>query len=195
MVDNKELEHLDKNKNLMQNLNALSHESAIGILVELCSDNDLYERIITMVKMILSKADADSIAADVFNCLNSIQVEDLWENSGKTRYGYSDPIEVAYEMLDDQVSVFILKMNQYRDLGMHKQEKEYCKGILTGVLMYGNEGNNEFRDWAPDDPYTIADNIINDWKENHSADDIVEIQALYDSFFSDETNDINIQEK
>ena len=174
------------NNNKMKYLNALSHESAIDILAALCRDSELSDRIMAMAKATLSSVDADKIAAVVYDRLNAIRVEDLWDNSGRTRYGYRDPTDVAYEMLDDTVSDYTRKMNQYRDLGMYEQEKEYCKGILTGVLTYGNEGSNEFRDWAPEDPYTIADYILDDWIKNHSADDIEEIQALYDSFFDDE---------
>ena len=177
------------NKSPLDYLNILSRDSAIGILVELCGEGDLSDRIIEMVKASLSCVDADEIAEDVFLSLNAIQIEDLWDNSGKTRYGYNDPTDVAYEMLEDRMSVFINKMNQYRELGMHKQEKEYCKGIIAGILRYGNEGSNEFRDWAPDDPYTIADNIIYDWKKHHPTDDIAEIQALYDSFFNNDEDE------
>ena len=187
--DKKKRKPHDGDKNQSQYLNALSRESAVGILVALCRESDLSDRIVAMAKATVSRVDSDKIAVDVYNRLNSIRVEDLWDNSGRTRYGYNDPTDVAYEMLDDQISVFTMKMNQFRDLGMYEQEKEYCKGILAGVLKYGIEGRNEFRDWAPDDPFTIADDIIDDWKENHSEDDIEEIQALYDSFFNDKTDE------
>jgi hypothetical protein len=74
-------------------------------------------------------------------------------------------------------------MEQYNSLGMNVEEKKYCKGIIAGLLRYGEAGNNEFHDWCPDDPYTVADNIIYDWKSNHTAEDTDEIQAVYDSFF------------
>ena len=181
----------NKTTNGADYINALSHNSALGILHTLCRDSDLSDRIMKMVKMSLSNIDADKIADNVFNSLNSIDVEDLWSNSGKTRYGYSEPTEVAYEMLDGEVSVFIREMKQYRDLGMYKEEKEYCKGILAGVLRYGNEGKNEFRDWTADDSYTIADNIIYEWKDHHSADDSADLQAFYDSFFCGEDDEQN----
>ena len=46
-----------------------------------------------------------------------------------------------------------------------------------------------FRDWCPDDPYTVAENMIYDWKKNHTAEETEEIQEVYDSFFADDEAD------
>jgi len=113
----------------------------------------------------------------------------LWDNSGKTCGGYNEPTEVAFEMLEDEVRYYVRKMQQYNGLCMKAEEKEYCKGIISGLLKYGQDGNNEFRDWCPDDPYTIAENTIYDWKQDHSVEEIEEIQAVYDSFFSDDSDE------
>jgi len=167
-------------------IEALSRDVAIEILVKLCKDDDLAKRIAVMAKAALSAVDAETVADEVFRNLNSIQVEDLWDNSGKTRWGYQEPTEVAFEMIEDEINWFVRKMELYQSLDMKKEEKEYCKGIIIGLLRYGEDGNNEFRDWAPDDPFTIAENIIYDWKKDHSEDEINEIQAVYNSFFSNE---------
>jgi hypothetical protein len=179
----------DSDKSQLKFIEALSREASIEILLELCKDNALAERIVAMVKSDLSDVDADEVADEVFRSLNSIQVEDLWDNSGKTRWGYQEPTEVAFEMLEDEVRNYIQEMEKYYSLGMKREEKEYCKGIISGLLQYGQDGNNEFRDWCPDDPYTIAENIIYNWKQNHSAEEIEEIQAFYDSFFADDETD------
>jgi len=168
---------------------ALSRDSAIRILLDLCKDNDLAKRIYTMAKAFLSDVDADEIADDVFDSLNAIEVEDLWDNSGNTRYGYQEPAEVAYEMLESALSNYMIKMAQYEELDMKKEEKEYCKGIISGLHKYATEGSNEFSDWAPDDTYTIIENILYDWKKCNTAEDIEEVQAVYDSFFSDDNEE------
>ncbi|MCL1974934.1 MAG: hypothetical protein FWG61_02070 [Firmicutes bacterium] len=167
-------------------IEALSREALIEILLELCKDSELAKRIPAMSKAALAKVEADAIADEVFRSLNTIQVEDLWDNSGKTRGGYQDPTDVAFEMIEDEVQYYIQKMRQYNNLGMKKEEKEYCKGIIIGLMRYGETGNNEFRDWCPDDPYTVAENIIYDWKNDHTTEEIEEIQKVYDSFFADD---------
>ena len=175
----------DSENSQLEFIEALSRDASIEILLELCKDGDLAERIVAMAKTDLAAVDMDEIADEVFRSLNSIQVEELWDNSGRTRWGYQEPTDVAFEMLEAEVDTYLQEMEQYRKLGMTKKEKEYCKGILTGLCRYGESGNNEFRDWCPDDPYTIAENIIYEWKKKHTAEDVDEIQAVYDSFFSD----------
>jgi hypothetical protein len=156
----------DSDNSQLKFIEALSREASIRILLELYKDGNEAERIVAMAKTHLAAVDMDEIADEVFRSLNSIQVEELWDNSGNTRWGYQEPTEVAFEMLEAEVDTYLRKMEQYRNLGMTKEEKEYSKGILAGLYRYGESGNNEFRDWCPDDPYTIAENIICEWKKN-----------------------------
>ena len=187
LMDNDNMKDSDNSQ--LKFIEALSREASIEILLELCKDSALAERIVAMANTDLSDVDADEVADEVFRSLNSIQVEDLWDNSGKTHWGYQEPTEVAFGMLEDEVRNYIQEMEKYYSLGMKREEKEYCKGIISGLLQYGQDGHNEFRDWCPDDPYTIAENIIYDWKQDHSAEEIEEIQAFYDSFFADDETD------
>ena len=175
----------DSENSQQKSIEALSREASTKILHELYKDGDLAKRISVMARAALSEVEADLIADEVFRSLNSIDVEELWDNSGKTRYGYQEPTDVAFEMIEDEVRPHIRKMEQYGSLGMKKEEKEYCKGIIIGLLRYGESGNNEFRDWCPDDPCTVAENIIYNWKNDHTTEEIEEIQEVYDSFFAD----------
>ena len=165
---------------------SIDAESSNRILLELCKDGNLSERIVEMARASLSGINYDEIADQVFRSLNAIMVEDLWDNSGKSHWGYQEPTDVAFEMLGDALHQFVAKMNQYRNLGMKKEEKEYCKGIVSGLLLYGQEGSNEFHDWVPDDPYTHVENILYGWKNCNTVEDIEEVQAVYDSYFSNE---------
>ena len=115
-------------------IEALSWEAAIKILLGLCNDGVIAERISTMAKAALAEVDADEVADEVFRSLNSIQVEDLWNNSGKTYVGYNEPTEEAFEMIEGEVRYYIRKMEQYNGLGMKAEEKEYCKGIIFGLM-------------------------------------------------------------
>jgi len=69
----------------MKFVEALSKEAAIAILLELCEDADVAKRVSAMAQASLSVVDASVVADEVFESLNSIQVEVLWDNSGKPR--------------------------------------------------------------------------------------------------------------
>jgi hypothetical protein len=180
---NESIENIDP----LEYIRSLKRHEAINILIRLYKDGELSERIMAKVKESLSAVDVESVANEVFSSLNSIDIDDLWENSGSTQWGYQEPSEVAFDMMGVEIAPHIKKMEQYGKLGMEEEEKVYCKGIISGILKYAAEGSNEFHDAVPDDPYIHAENIIYDWKKHSSEEDIAEAQAVYDSFFADDT--------
>ena len=177
----------DLSQELLKNINELSSREIVSILLKLCKEHNLSEQAILMAKKYLSEVHMDEIANEVFASLNSIQVEDVWNNSGKTRWGYQDPSEVACDMFKEEIEQYMGKMRGYNDLGMKREEKIYCMGIISGLLQYGEDGNNEFYDYVPDEPYTIAEDILYDWKKNNSNKDIADVQKVYDSYRKTDT--------
>ena len=176
------------NAEALELIEALDSCDVIKVLMELCKDDALAERIAALARGYLSGVDADEIAEKVFRSLNAIQIENLWHDSGESYWGYHDITEVAFEMIGDEVDCFVKMMHRYKNLGMKKEEKEYCKGIIAGLFQYGESGSNEFHNEVPDDPYIHAENILYNWKQNSTAEDGDEIQAFYDSFFINEVD-------
>jgi len=112
----------DSDNSQLKFIAALSREALIEILFELCKNGDVAERVVAMAKTDLAAVDMDEIADEVFRSLNSIQVEELWDNSGRTSWGYQEPTDVAFEMLEAEVDTYLLKMEQYLKLGMTEEE-------------------------------------------------------------------------
>jgi hypothetical protein len=152
-------------------LDSLDHNSALSILAELCKDAEICKLVLALAETRLKVIDFEAITDGVFRRLNSIDVVTLWESSGKGYYGYNDPTEVAAEMLENAIESFVQEAKKRHELEMYHEEKEYCAAIVKGILRYAEEGSNEFRDWVPDDPYILADNIVYDWTiRNPGAD-------------------------
>jgi len=164
-------------------IKSISRTTAIQILIELCEDGDIFERILSRARESLTSINAKDVEEEVFRSLNSIQIEDLWNNAGETYWGYKHETEVAYEMLMDSLEYSIQRMKHYKELDLKREEKECCKGIIAGLLRYGAEGNNEFHEAVPDDPYIQAENILFSWKEQNTDEDYNEVKEIYDSFF------------
>jgi hypothetical protein len=141
------------------------------ILTELSKDAGLSVRIAQLANGLIVQIDEDKMAQTLFNSLNALDVITLWESSGKGYYGYNDPTDVAFDMLDDVVEEHRREMRKFRTLGMAHEEEVCFRAILKGLSRYAEEGNNEFRDWAPDDPYTLIDNEIYDWCKTYPSTD------------------------
>ncbi len=114
---------------------------------------------------LLQAVDLDDTAEDVFFSLDSIDVQDCWDRSGKTRYGYTDPSEAAVELVEEELQPFYDQAARFRELNMPEQELTYCMGVILGIYRYEHESNSEFREWAEDIAIECAGYLLTIWRE------------------------------
>jgi hypothetical protein len=164
-----------KKKNAL--LAGLTHGMAIAVLSKLCDDKNLEEIVLKAVDEELRRVDADEVAKKVFYGLNALDVDELYEHSGKTHYGYEEPSDVAYEMAEGAIAPFVRDIEKYRKLGMKAAEKETCRGVVRGLLLYDEKGDSEFKDWIPDAAVEFADDIVQTYGEYNTAADLADIQS------------------
>jgi hypothetical protein len=172
-------------------INGLEHGMALSILFRLSEDNGTKKKILALAKAELKTVDVGRIADSVFNSLNSIDVEVLWENSGRTYHGYVEPSELAHEMAEDSIYPYVADMKKYRTLKMKSEEKSVCIGIVKGLMLYDEQSTNEFSDWIPDGVGEIADSLIDEYAAQNAEADIVEIRAIRDAQYADCGDDEN----
>ena len=145
-------------------INQLSPEDALAVLKALAdSDAELAERIAEIAMEYLREVDADDIAADVYDALEYLEVEDVWDRAGPSRDGYREPGEVADEMIGDALKPYREDMDRYQRLNMLKETTRVCMGILAGLYRFENESSSEFNDWAVDIPFFYAEDTLEKW--------------------------------
>jgi hypothetical protein len=171
---------------ISKKLEFLSAAKVEAILEKLCEDDEIGRRALSLIDAELKKVDAEEIAQQVFGWLESIDVHDLWHNSGKTYYGYVEPSDLGHEMVEDVIRPIVEKIKLYRDLEMKAEEKAMCAGLIRGLMRFETEGANEFKDWIPDSIDIIADNIVYDFKNHNCEDDVQEIQLEIDACYEDD---------
>ncbi len=165
-------------KEKMNILEQITAEDAFAILRILAEeDKHVRERIEQIAKEYLSKVDSEDIASEVYLELASLEVEEVWDQSGSTRYGYVEPTEKAWEMFEDALEPFIEKLRKYKKLSMNKEAKTYCMGILKGIYQFEKESTSEFKDWAVDAPAEYFKSVLDEWKKGQKdPKDIAEIE-------------------
>lgn len=145
----------------------LERQQAICILKKLAwDDSSIASRIQAIIQQIDSAIDENQIADEVFMELDSIQVEDLWHKSGSTRYGYVEPCEKAFEMVEDVINPFSDKLKKYLSKSRWEEAKIFGIGIVRGLHNFEANSQSEFKDWAPDVVDTMVSNILDVWKNN-----------------------------
>lgn len=148
----------------------ISAGDALAILRLLAKeDPKIANRIEQIAIEYLSGVDIDDIASEVYFDLDSIEVEEVWDRSGRTRNGYVEPTEMACQMFEEALEPFVEEMKKYQRLSMFVGAKNYCIGILKGICKFENESTSEYKDWAVDAPKEYFEWLVDEWKEGQKG--------------------------
>jgi len=131
------------------------------------SDKTLENRIVELATELIMQVDYEEVSEDVFSVLDSIDVQELWDNSGSNSYGYTSPEDMAMEMLEEELDPFYKEVFRLIELKMENEAMLYCMGILKGIYDFVYESNSEFKDWATDFPQECFGNILGEWKKKN----------------------------
>jgi hypothetical protein len=152
-------------------LNSIKSDDALYILNRLIEDDsEIKEKVYNIMLTRLKEVNVEGIASDVYSSLEFLDVEELWDRSGNTRYGYVDVSEEAWVMVGEAIEPFLQEMKKYQKLDMHSQAKAYCTAIIKGLQNYDYNSNSDFKDWAVDEPSNYINRTLEDYKEGNPDD-------------------------
>jgi hypothetical protein len=157
-------------KNPQEVINNLSPSDALSILKTLAANDDqLANRIVEIALGRLSEVDPEEVAAILYEELNALEVEEVWDRAGETRHGYIEPGEAAGQMVEEVLEPFLEELGKYQKLGMNNEANQMCKGLLLGLHRFKHESTSEFKNWAPDAPSVFTEVVIDAWKEGNPS--------------------------
>jgi hypothetical protein len=161
-------------------LEKLSPEEALVVLQELTGSSlSIRKKAEEIALRLIAGVDLDEIAEDVFWALDSIAVEDVWDDSGRKRHGYVDPGDCAWQLFDDALEPFMRQLQKCQELSLHEQAKLYCLGILKGIHQFDTESTSEYKSWAVDAPGEFFSSVYERWKRGAKRKrDVVEAQKF-----------------
>jgi len=169
MAKKKAISHKD-DPNFLENITV---DDALRILKSLAEeDKQIAGRIEQIGREYLAEIDLEDITSDVYEELDCLCIEDVWNQSGRTRYGYVDPYEKSSEVFEETFEPFIEELEKYRKLSMNAEATTYCKGILKGIYQYEKESSSEFKDWAVDAPRENFRSILTDFLQKQDDPEV-----------------------
>ncbi len=154
--------------------NISGHDALLILKALVKEDQSIAKRIEQIAMEHLRDIDVENVASQVYCALEGIEVEDLWEQSGSTRYGYVEPSERAWEMFEETLEPFTNELNKYLDLSLDNEAKNYCAGILKGINQFGKESTSQFKDWAEDAPDEFFERVLDDWKKACKTPELIQ---------------------
>ena len=163
---------MKKNKNInkiRKLIDTVHHDDLLAILKTIAEENpNIATRIEQLVFEYLSNVDIEEVTDQVCSELNFINVEAVWDRSGRTRHGYVEPYEAAWEIFEETLEPFINELKKYQKLSMTKEAKYYCMGILKGIYKFDKESRSQYKEWSADASREYFGVVLNKWKDNCS---------------------------
>lgn len=156
------------------------------------SDRELKQKARKLAAKHLASVSWENIAGNLFNSLDLIRVEDLYDTSGKTRYGYVEPVERADETFEETLEPYVKELERCLKLKMPKETASHCMGILKGLYDFEKDAVTEFRDWIPDTPRECFDDVLERWSETVSDP---KARAMMDQFIAANCPEWHVRKK
>lgn len=95
-------------------IDQLSPTDALSILRTLAAgDEQLARRIAEIATAHLSEVDPEEVAFVLYEELDALEVEEVWDRAGPTRHGYVDPGEAAYGMVEEIIDPYLEELKKY----------------------------------------------------------------------------------
>ena len=164
-------------KNLLQGLS--SDEASRVLLALLEADPDLMKKAYDIALKVVGDVDADKIMNDVFCKLDSLELDALSGRSGRTRHGYVEPTDAAWEIFEETLDPFIDEMKKNQQRALPAAAKTYCIGIVKGLMAYEEDSRSDFAEWVTDAPGEYIHTVVDEWKKgNPSGEDIAEVMGI-----------------
>ena len=149
----------------------------LAIFRQLLKDPVVRKKADAAAQELFATVDIDTVADKVIRELDKLELEELFENSGRTRHGYVDVHELSWTMFGDAVQPFSRELSRLVKHGLFRQAKLYCMGVLKGMKRY-EQADSDFSEWIPDAASEYSEEIFNLWMKHADKPDIVEMEKF-----------------
>jgi len=101
---------------------------------------------------IVSAPSIEDTAEEVLDALTSLDLDSLNDQAGSHSWGYVEPTEAAWELLQEAVEDIVADMKRRMQLGLDTAAEAMCCGIVVGLHNAKDVGSDGPLGWSPDFP-------------------------------------------
>jgi len=145
---------LRKTKDLVCYLENRECGEVLAQLLE--SHPDLRGETNVIAKSLLGDVSAEVTSKEVAKQVRDLGVDRLWGRTGRKPWGYVEPGEAAWELLEQAVESVQNDMKRRMRAGMESAAEMLCQGVVLGLYRVEQSGGGEVVDCAPDFPLETA---------------------------------------
>jgi hypothetical protein len=110
---------------------------------------------------LLARVEVANVADAVADALLGLDQEELSRHAGRTRYGYVEPTEAAWWLLEAALQPWLDDIARRAGLGFRAPAGQIGLGVLAGLRQADDGGGNDERllSWAPDFTYEAGETV------------------------------------
>ena len=124
---------------------------------------DLSSEADEIARSLLRQLEYEDVAAEIEDEIRALDYEDLNARAGSHEWGYVEPSEAAWEILEETVEPVLDDMKRHIELGLEAEALEICKGMGLGLYRLSEREGGDVLGWAPDFPAEAAGNALEFW--------------------------------
>jgi hypothetical protein len=113
-----------------------------------------------LAKSVVTDLDVEAVADDVEQAVLDLDLDDLNERAGRKRWGYVEPTEAAWELLEAAVAPYLDEMRRRIELGLEAAAVAACQGIVSGLYRCQGQTTDKVLGWAEDFPAESAGEAV-----------------------------------
>ena len=147
-------------------LDALDPDEAAIVLWQLLANHpEIEEEAAELALSMLQGASFDAVAEDVDDAVRSLGIEELYAGAGKHAWGYVEPAEAAWQVVEEKIQPFLEEIRRRATLGLNDEALEFTKGVVLGLYRVEVEDQCEAVEHAPDFAAEYACEAVDLWRK------------------------------
>ena len=114
----------------------------------------------SLAASVIGDVSINDVADAVENELRALDLDDLNSRAGSHAYGYVEPSEAAWELVEEAVTPFLDDIKRRVESGQYDAALSTSVGIVLGLYRLRDNNKDDFLGWAPDSPDEMAGEAV-----------------------------------
>ena len=142
-------------------LDRLTGEEAATVLRLLLEKRpDLKKDVEALTKSVIGDVSIENVADGIESAVRALDLEDLNSRAGSHAYGYVEPSEAAWELIEEAVTPFLEDIKRRAESGQLNAAMATCAGVVLGLYRLRKSERDPFLGWAADSPDEMAGEAV-----------------------------------
>jgi hypothetical protein len=147
-----------KKKEVMDHLTGDEAVTVVRLLLE--KRPDLKKELEALTNSVIGDVSIEDIADAVEDEVRALDLDDLNSRAGSHAYGYVEPSEAAWELVEEAVMPFLDDIKRRAEAGQTDAALNTCAGVVLGLYRLRDQDRDDFLGWAADSPDEMAGEAV-----------------------------------